>query len=348
LSVIEASPDREQEIGRLLRLVARTHNDRSTQEDQREAAERLHQFGTADALRRLEAEGDSPFARALLRDTRWDVAGAGPVPIAGQPHQNLVVAHLVRLRLSRAAGLVAARWAGASIGVALAGALGGAAGGILLVAAPGSTSPPPAIAVLSLIGAGVGAVTGAGVGAGLATAEATFRSRRALALAAGGGISGALVGLALQFLTRWTLRMLFGIDLQPGGWLEGLAIGAAAGVGYALSTGSMTGGLASPRGRTRARVAVTTALCCAAAALAISASGRPLAGGTVNAIAQAAKGAQVALAPLGALIGEPGFGRLTAALIALGEGAFFGGGLALGLTHRPRISSRSHSSLTRR
>jgi DNA-binding winged helix-turn-helix (wHTH) protein len=348
LSAIDASPDREHEIGRLLRLVARIRGDRSVEDDQREAAERLHQFGTSDALRRLEAEGDSPFARALLRDTRWDVAGAGPVPIAGQPHPGRVVAHLVRLRLSRAAGLVAARWAGASLGVAVAGAVGGAAGGILLVAVPGSTSPPPAIVVLSLVGAGLGAVTGAGVGAGLATAEAIFRSRRVLALGVGGATGGAVVGLALQFLTRWTLRVLFGIDLQPGGGLEGLVIGAAAGLGYALSTSSMTGGLAAPRGRARARVAVMTAVFSAAAALVISLSGRPLAGGTVNAVAQAAKGAQIALAPLGALIGEPGFGRLTAALIAVGEGAFFGAGLALGLTHRGRISSRSHGPLTSR
>jgi hypothetical protein len=73
------------------------------------------------------------------------------------------------------------------------------------------------------------------------------------------------------------------------------------------------------------------------AAVGISLSGRPLVGGTINVIAQASKGAQVALAPLGALIGEPGFGRVTASLIATGEGAFFGAGLAFGLTHRRRV-----------
>jgi hypothetical protein len=57
-------------------------------------------------------------------------------------------------------------------------------------------------------------------------------------------------------------------------------------------------------------------------------------GGTIHAIAQASLGGQAALTPLGRLIGEPGFGPLTAALISLGEGAMFGLGLALGLTHR--------------
>ena len=51
-------------------------------------------------------------------------------------------------------------------------------------------------------------------------------------------------------------------------------------------------------------------------------------------MAQAAGGSQGLLAPLGRLIGEPGFGPITAAVIAMGESATFGAGLALGLTHR--------------
>jgi hypothetical protein len=34
-------------------------------------------------------------------------------------------------------------------------------------------------------------------------------------------------------------------------------------------------------------------------------------------------------------MGEPEFGRVTQALIAAGEGALFGFGLALGMTRRP-------------
>ena len=78
-----------------------------------------------------------------------------------------------------------------------------------------------------------------------------------------------------------------------------------------------------------------TAVACGLAALALAAAGRPLVGGTIHEVAQAFAGAQVALTSLGRLIGEPGFGPVTAALLGLGEGALFGAGLALGLTRRP-------------
>jgi DNA-binding winged helix-turn-helix (wHTH) protein len=351
---IGPAPSRDGELRELVRLIARPRRESAAQEDQREAAERLHAFGTADVLERLATElDDTAFARALLRDTRWDVAGAGRVPIAGHPEALRVVAHLMRLRLSRAAGLVAARWAAAAIGVALAGAIAGAAGGLLLVLAPGSTSPAPAVVVLSALGAGIGAIAGAGVGAGIATSEAVSRSRRIIPLMAGGAAGGAAVGLAVQFLTRWTLKAFVGIDVPVGGAVEGLAIGAAAGLGYGTATSRVTAGLAAPIGAPRARIAAITAVASALAALLVARSGRPLAGGTIDAIAQASRGAQVALAPLGSLIGEPGFGRLTASITATGEGALFGAGLAFGLTTRrrpalplSRISRTSHESLT--
>jgi DNA-binding winged helix-turn-helix (wHTH) protein len=324
----------------LLVQISHRQIDPATQEDQREAAEQLHALGTSEALGRLAGSANQAFARALLRDTRWDVAGAGVVPIAGTPHAGAVVAHLVRLRLARAADLVAARWTSTAAGGAAAGAVAGAAGGLLLVLVPGSTSPPPAIAVLGVVGAAVGAVGGGGVGAGLATAEAVVRSRRALGLLLGGAAGGALVGLIVQVLARWSLQVLVGITPSIGGCLEGLAIGAAAGLGYGASTRHTTDGLAAPSGAARWRVVLSTSAACALAALGLSLAGLPLAGGTLNEIAQSSNGAQVALAPLGLLIGEPGFGPLTAASIASGEGAFFGAGLALGLTRRPaRIRS---------
>jgi hypothetical protein len=64
-------------------------------------------------------------------------------------------------------------------------------------------------------------------------------------------------------------------------------------------------------------------------------AGRPLVGGTVHVIAQAVQGSQVTLTPLGRLLGEPDFGALARAIIAIGEGTFFGFGLAFGLTRRP-------------
>ena len=52
-------------------------------------------------------------------------------------------------------------------------------------------------------------------------------------------------------------------------------------------------------------------------------------------IARAADGSRATLEPLGRLIGEPDFGRTSQAIIAFGETALFGLGLALGLMRRP-------------
>jgi hypothetical protein len=76
--------------------------------------------------------------------------------------------------------------------------------------------------------------------------------------------------------------------------------------------------------------------------LSLAWAGRPLVGGTIHAIAEASVNGRALLTPLGRLIGEPEFGPLTAGLISLGEGAAFGLGLALGLTHR-RSADRTAS-----
>jgi len=161
------------------------------------------------------------------------------------------------------------------------------------------------------------------------------RSRRAIALFCGAALGGGLAGSAAQWLGRWSLAALVGVNVETGGGLEGLAIGGAAGLGFGLATSYSKGGLAAPRGRRRLGVAGMTAAACGLAALALALSGRPLVGGTVHFIAQASTGSQATLTPLGRLIGEPDFGPLTAALIATSEGALFGLGLALGLTRRP-------------
>src|SRR5262245_31682262 len=61
----------------LLRRVTGSHASASEEEEQREAAELLHALGTAEALQRLGTRPHHAYARALLRDTRWDVAEAG-------------------------------------------------------------------------------------------------------------------------------------------------------------------------------------------------------------------------------------------------------------------------------
>ena len=317
----------------LLERVTRVAHDSVAREDQREAAEILHALGTEEALRRLGTRAGHESARALLRDTRWDVRDAGAVPLLGQPGAVGAAVALVRLRLRRAAGIAAARWAAASIGAGIAGVAGGATGGLMLVTAPGSDAPLAVVPVLAAIGAVCGAAGGAGVGAGLSGAEAVARSRRALAVLCGAAIGGAVAGITAQWLARWSLMTLIGVRVDIGGAVEGVVIGGAAGLGYGLAT-SGAEGLATPRGRTRLRGAALTATMCGVAALGLTTAGRPLAGGTIHAIAEASQGSQATLTPLGRLIGEPEFGPLTGAIIGTGEGVLFGLGLALGLTRR--------------
>ena len=305
------------------------------EEEQREAAELLHALGTAEALRRLDRRPRHANARALLRDTRWDTADAGPVPILGQPAPVAVATALVGLRLRRAGRIVASRWAGASIGGGLAGVIAGAIGGLILAAAPGSAAPLDVAAVLAVIGGACGAVGGAGVGAGLSAAEAVARSQRTLSLILGGALGGGLAGAVAQLLGRWSLAALVGLRAPIGGTVEGLVIGAAAGLAYAVATSRAEGGVAAPRGRRRWGVALAVAAACGLGALGLSAAAHPLVGGTIHLIAQASQGSEVTLAPIAALIGEPDFGPATRAVIGTGEGAIFGLGLALGLTRRP-------------
>jgi hypothetical protein len=207
---------------------------------------------------------------------------------------------------------------------------------VILTLAPDSTAPPDLVAVLAMLGAACGAAGGAGVGAGLAIAESVARSRRAIALVAGGAVGGGLAGGAVQLLGGWSLAALVGLRLAIGGGIEGVAIGAAAGLAYALTTSRADGGLAAPRGRRRIEVVAAMSLACGLAALAITMTGRPLVGGTIHRIAQASAGAQATLTPLGRLLGESDFGPLSRGVIGTGEGALFGIGLAAGITRRPR------------
>jgi len=319
----------------LLQRVTRGATTAADEEDQREAAELLHALGTAETLARLGTRPGHTAARALLRDTRWDAPGSGDVPVLAAPSPAAVAWQLTMLRLRRAKRIAASRWAGAAFGSGAAGALGGAIGGLMLMAAPTSAASSAVVPVLAVIGAACGAAGGAGVGAGLSVAEATFRSRRTIALVAGGALGGGLVGLVAEWLSRWSLAALVGVHLNVGGGLEGVAIGAAAGLGYAASTAFAEGGLAAPRGGRRVATAAVVGLACAAATLALALSGRALVGGTVHLIAEASQGSQVVLTPLGRLVGEPDFGPITAGILGLGEGLLFGAGLAFGLTRRP-------------
>ncbi len=227
------------------------------------------------------------------------------------------------------------RWIVASAGGALAGIAAGAFGGLVLAAAPGSAAPIAIAPVLAMIGGVCGALGGAGVGGGLSVAEAAEGSRRAVALIGAAALGGGLVGTAVQWLARWGLAALLGLDLEVGGALEGVTIGGAAGAGYAIATRTSEARMAAPRGRSRLRPALIVAVLCGLAGLALALAGRPLVGGTIHAIAGAAEGSRATLAPLGRLIGERDFGPVSSALLAFGEAATFGLGLGYGLMRRP-------------
>ena len=252
----------------LLQRITGVTADQS-EEDRREAAEMLHALGIAEALRRLNARPGHVYARALLRDARWDTTDAGAVPILGEPASFAVAAALVRLRLRRTSRIVAARWAGASLGAATAGSIAGAIGGLILVLAPGSTASAALVVVLGVIGACSGGAGGAAVGAGLSIAETTAKSQRTAALVAGGALGGGFAGFAAEWLGRWSLAALVGLHLDIHGGLEGVVIGGAAGLGYALAT-SRAQGLAAPRGERRLAAALVVAGVCGASAFVLS------------------------------------------------------------------------------
>jgi len=306
------------------------------QEERRSAAEALHALGTSEAVRRLDRRPGHATARALLRDARWDVPGAGQVPLLGVPGAFASVAALAMLRFRRALRLAGSRWTAAASGGAMAGAVAGLIGGTALALARDAPAARNAPVALCVIGAVVGGVGAAGVGAGLAAAEVLARSFRSLALASFGALGGGFVGGLAHGIGRSTLGGLFGGDFSSvGGGLEGVVLGAAAGLGYALATPRPGGGMATPRGPDRVRAAIMTGLTCALAGVALTFLGGHLAGASLNFLARSFEGSELRLEPLALLLGERELGPLSRGVLAAWEGMLFGLGLVLGLTRRP-------------
>jgi hypothetical protein len=305
--------------------------------ERRIAAETLHELGTAESVARLrDAPGDAE-ARAILRDARWDMPQAGPVPIFGQPHPLRTLWELFSLRVRGIRLAAGKRYLAAVGGAAITGSLAGLAGGAALYLGPSSSATGAVLVLLPLIGALLGAAGAAGVAAGLCCAEVLIRSRRGAALVAFGAAGGGAVGIAAHTLGSLALQSLFGQDLSPvAGGLEGLLIGAATGAGYAIATPLPGGGLATPRGGARWRAALAAGAACAAVAALLTATGSYLGAMSLDLLAHRFPGSQVSLEPLARLLGEGSPGPATRVAIGAWEGLMFAAGTVLGLTHRPK------------
>jgi hypothetical protein len=245
---------------------------------------------------------------------------------------------LIRLRVRDAFILAERRSISAALGAAFAGAVAGLAGGLLLVRWPASDAPFTIAPVFGLLGAISGAIGAAGIAAGVGAAEAVARSRRSAAIIAGAALGGLGIGAIANVATRWTLRGLFGLELaEIGGPIEGLVLGAAAGLGYALTTQRPGGGgMATPSGSARARTVLAVGISTAVAGLILSITGHPMVGGLINEIAQASGGSQLTRTPLADLYNDPSFESGTKTLLAIFESGLFGLGFAAGFTRRPR------------
>ena len=319
-------------------LIARLCADETPEESRQEVAEELHRLGTAEALQRLDRRPGHSRGWAHLRDSRWEVAGAGPVPLLEPSAGPAAWKGLVALRLRRARRLVAARWASASAGGAVAGLCAGLLGGFLMTLLPGAGLPPGSLLLgLGLVGALMGGLGAAGVGSGLAAAEALFRSWRTPALVALGAVGGGLVGALARRLADALVEAIFAVPtLDLAGGIEGAVIGAAAGLGYGLSTSRPNGGMATPRGTSRARASLATGLACAVAAALLCAGGFRLGAQSLRSVVRGFPNTQVRFEAFAPLLGETGVGRRTRAALGATEGLLFGVGLAAGLTRRPR------------
>jgi DNA-binding winged helix-turn-helix (wHTH) protein len=307
-------------------------------DDARESAERLHVLGTAEAIAIVKRRPGHADALAVLRDARWNVPDAGPVPLDAASSLALI-----RMRLGDARRTMARRWVGAAGAGAAAGAMAGFLGGLALWLAPGSPTSLQSSLALAALGAAAGGVGAGGIGAGLAAAEALARSRRGLALALCGGVAGALVAAVAHLIVRALIEGLVGThDVDLPGALEGLILGAAVGGGYALATPQPPGGgMAAPGGRRRFAVGVTVGLVAALAGAGLALADRTLVGGLINDVARTSPTAKLVLAPLGQLIGEADFGPVTRIALSAFEAGVFGGAVAFGLTIRPK-STTSH------
>ena len=219
-----------------------------------------------------------------------------------------------------------------------AGTLGGGAAGLLgglfygfMGTAPG-VGAASMLLVLVCLTVALALVGGAGVAFGIAaTAEPSGRLNGWSMV--GGAAGGVLVGAFVKLLGLDAISLLFG---QSPGDMTGAAEGAL--LGGAVGLGAWLGGRGEQPPSLR-RSAAAAALTGAAAGVAIALLGGRLLGGSLDLLARRFPQSQLRLDPLGALVGDTGFGPVSHAVTAGLEGLLFGGCVvgAMALARRRRI-----------
>ncbi|PKP97421.1 MAG: transcriptional regulator [Alphaproteobacteria bacterium HGW-Alphaproteobacteria-15] len=170
--------------------------------------------------------------------------------------------------------------------------------------------------VLWCVTVAMAAIGGAGVAFGAAVVRAIAPPRSGWIIAGAGG-GGLIVGALVRLLGMDAFTLLLG--LAPGpmtGGAEGAALGGATGLAIWLADRSP----ASLR-----RIGAMAAGIGGVAGIAIALAGGRLLGGSLAALASAMPGSRLTLDGVGALLGEGGFGPVSAAVTAGLEGALFVG-----------------------
>jgi DNA-binding winged helix-turn-helix (wHTH) protein len=207
----------------------------------------------------------------------------------------------------------------------LGGAAAGLAGGLLLalvgVATPG-TGAVSALLVLVLLTMVVAVLGAAGVCGGIALTAKDGLATRAII---GGTLGGLAVGAVAKLIGVDAFHLLIG--RSPGqitGALEGMVLGSVAGLCAWLA-------LWAPGGLSRRMRTAISALAGAMAGAVIILSGGRLLSGSLASLGAQMPGSRLSLDPLGALVGEQGFGPISHVMSGAMEGGLFTAGIAAGL-----------------
>lgn len=251
---------------------------------------------------------------------------AGPLSGLAAPVSPSPAAASARMLLIGAAGMA---------GGGAAGLIGGTIYGLVGASDPSGPEMGAAsvLAVLVTLTTLVGLIGGAGVGFGIAAAG-FGQGRPGWRCVVGGAVGGLVVGTLTKLLGLDAFALLFG--RSPGeitGGLEGLALGAAVGLG------AWSASARAERPRLRRGVLGAMAAGGAAGILIALAGGRLMAG-SLDLLAQRFTDSRLRLDALGALLGEAGLGPVAMTVTAGLEGALFAAGVVAAMVLAARRLAR--------